>query len=187
MHGFRDQRVFLGKDKTKIVILSVFFLAPLGFHFLTRSPVSAVLLGLISAIFLASALSDIRSGKIPNRLMIAAACLAVLMQMSIYGALAGLIRSAAVALLWLVIASLWHSRKSIGGGDLKMIGVTWLVFAVFPSGSAVYLVLLWAFVCSLLSLPVLLVMRKRRIKHFRYAPILAAAAMIVWTIGLIRL
>lgn len=91
------------------------------------------------------------------------------------------------ALIWLVVAYLWYLRKSIGGGDLKMIGVTWLVFAAFPLGIAVSLVLLWAFVCSLLSLAALLVMKKRQIKHFRYAPILAAAAIVVWTIGLIRL
>lgn len=184
MHHFRNARDFLRLDRRKITILSAFIALPVFFYFVTHSPVSSASLGLVSAIFLASALTDARTGKIPNGYMIAAACLSVLLQMSVNGALGGLIRSTVVVVLWAAIASLWYSRKTVGGGDLKMIGITWLVLAAFPLGVALYLTFIWALALSL-ALAIAGVVRKAGLRHFRAGLLLALCAIFAWTIGLL--
>ncbi|MDA8269990.1 MAG: hypothetical protein M0Z39_01075 [Actinomycetota bacterium] len=160
----------------------------LGFYLISRSPVSAVLFGLVSAIFLAAGVADLRTGRIRNSYMATAATAAVILQITANGFVGGLIRIAVVLAAWSVVAPIWRRPtrtvgKQIGGGDLKMIGVTWLVLAAFPFGLALILLLIWAMGVLVATLVSRLAGRRR----LRAGMLLALVALGVWTLGLASL
>ena len=101
------------------------------FGFLSHSALSTLGLTAIGGIFIFSGFIDTSSGVIPNAYMLTAAVIALGMQLAVNGVLGGLICFSVIALVWTFFA-LVMVRKKIGGGDLKMIGVTWLVLAIFP-------------------------------------------------------
>ena len=181
-----------------IAFAAASFLLALGFHLLSVQVLPAILLGLISGIFLAAGAADLRSGKIPNLFMAGAAVLAVTLQLSVNGIADGLIRSAVVVALWSLVAPAWFSgagssvsskrpahcrpRSShpAGGGDLKVVGITWLVLAAFPLAAALILLPVWA----LGVLVVTVVLRLCRKQHYPAGVVLALAAIGTWALGL---
>ena len=152
------------------------------FGFLSHSAFSTLGLTAIGGIFIFSGFIDTSSGVIPNAYMLTAAVIALGMQLAVNGVLGGLICFSVIALVWTFFA-LVMVRKKIGGGDLKMIGVTWLVLAIFPVAYALTLLMLW---------PITLVvivgyLRFRRVRHLRAGLAIASSAIITWTVGLMIL
>jgi hypothetical protein len=114
--------------------------------------------------------------------MLTAAAIALGMQLGVNGVIGGLVRFAVIALIWILFA-LVMMHKKIGGGDLKMIGVTWLLLALFPVAYSLTLFMLW---------PITLVviagfLRFRHVQHLRAGLAIASSAIITWTVGLMIL
>ena len=152
------------------------------FGLLSHSVLSTLGLTAISGIFIFSGFIDISTGIIPNTYMLTAALIALGMQLEVNGVIGGLVRFAVIALIWGFFA-LVLVRKKIGGGDLKMIGVTWLILAVFPVVYSLTLFILWP-----LTLGVIITfLRIRHVQHLRAGLAIASSAIITWTVGLMIL
>jgi Flp pilus assembly protein protease CpaA len=152
------------------------------FGLLSHSVISTLGLTAISGIFIFSGLVDVSTGIIPNTYMLTAAAIALEIQLEVNGVIGGLVRFAVIALIWMLFA-LVLLRKKIGGGDLKMIGVTWLILAVFPILYSLTLFMLWP-----LALGVIIVfLRIRHVQHLRAGLAIASSAIITWTVGLMIL
>lgn len=147
---------------------------------ITHTVMTSVLIGLLSGIFISAGFSDLRSGVIPNVSMSIAALAAFVLGICVNGLVSGALRLAFVALAWGLIATARYARSGIGGGDLKMIGVTWLVFAAFPPPLALLLMILWALIFSV----ILTALRIRKVRHVRAGLALATTAILTWVIGL---
>ncbi|MHB1734292.1 MAG: hypothetical protein ACYCU8_12745 [Ferrimicrobium acidiphilum] len=147
--------------------------------FVTHAPVVAILFGLIGGILGLGAISDLRTGKIPKELMAVGALCAVALQVSVNGWIDGAIRIGCITGVWLVFASLRHARSGIGGGDLTMIGVTWLTLGVFPVFAGLVALMGWA-----MSLVIILsVLQFLHVRHFKAGPMFAIAAIFSWIIA----
>ena len=155
--------------------------AAAAFSLLTHAPVPSLLFGVIAGIFVAAGFADARTGVIPNSLMAAAALGALSLQIAANGTVNGLLRTAIVLILWGLIATARFSRGGVGGGDLKMIGVTWLVLAAFPAPLALALLLAWALILS----SILIAMRlTSKVRHLRAGLALAVASIATNFLGL---
>ena len=147
---------------------------------ITHTVITPLLIGVLSGIFVAAGLDDLRTGVIPNVSMAIAALVAFVLVVYAAGVVDATLRLAFVTLLWSLIATARYARGGIGGGDLKMIGVTWLVFAAFPPAMALLLMMLWALIFSV----ILAALRIRKVRHLRAGLALATAAILTWVIGL---
>lgn len=151
-----------------------------GMFLVTHAWLVAALFGLIGGIFVLGAFSDLRTGTIPNALMATAVLCALVLQVDVNGWPGGAIRIVCIAVVWIVFASLRHGRSGVGGGDLKMIGVTWLTLGVFPVLASLVALMGWA----LILVVILSALQLRHVRHFRAGPALAIAAIISWIITL---
>ncbi len=152
----------------------------LGSALLTRSLAAGAVLGSLSGILLEAGLVDAATGRIPNALMTVAGLLAFALQMIANGPEGALVRAGMVALLWSLAAGTLFARGGIGGGDLKMVGVTWIAIAAFPPLLALALTLEWA--AALLVAVSTIRLRGRR--HLRAGLTLAIVAIAVWMSGI---
>jgi Flp pilus assembly protein protease CpaA len=159
------------------MVLTIFLIDAL--LLLTHAPVVSILLGLIGGIFVLVAISDVRTGVIPNPLMAVGALCALGLQVSVNGWIDGAIRSGCIVGFWLVFASVRYASNGIGGGDLKMIGVTWLTLGIFPPFAALVGLMSWALALTL----ILGVMQLRRVGRLRAGPALAVAAIFAYFIA----
>ena len=152
------------------------------FGFLSHSALSTLGLTAIGGIFMFSGFIDASSGIIPNTYMLAAAAVALALQLAVNGVLGGLVRFAVIVMIWVFFA-LVMMRNKIGGGDLKMIGVTWLVLAVFPVAYSLTLFMLWPLTLG----AIVGFLRFRRVQHLRAGLAIASSAIVTWTVGLMIL
>ena len=153
-----------------------------AFAFLTHSVYATLGFTTLSGVFIFSGFIDISSGVIPNTYMSLATLIALALQIAVNGVFAGLVRVGVVAMVWMLCA-LVLMRKKAGGGDLKMIGITWLTLAVFPVVYALTLFMVWPLVLGV----IVGFLRLRRIQHLRAGLAIAASAIITWTVGLMIL
>ncbi|WP_298335011.1 hypothetical protein [Ferrimicrobium sp.] len=151
-----------------------------GVLLVTHAWLVAALFGLTGGIFVLGALSDSRTGTIPNALMASAALASIALQVDVNGWPGAAIRVTCIAVVWIVFASLRHGRSGAGGGDLKMIGVTWLTLGVFPVLAGLVALMGWA----LILVVILSALQLCHVRHFRAGPALAIAAIISWIIAL---
>jgi Flp pilus assembly protein protease CpaA len=147
---------------------------------LTHTPLAAVLFGFIGGILTLGAFSDLHTGKIPNSLMTVGALAAITLELDVGGWVYGAIRGGVVIAIWLMFISVRHVRRSNGGGDLKMIGVTWLTFGVFGAFGGLVAVMAW----ELALLAIFAMLKLRKIRHLRAGPALAGAAIFSWILVL---
>lgn len=152
------------------------------FMLITHSILLTLGFSIISGLFIFSGFIDISSGVIPNAYMSIATALALALQLAMNGITGGLARFAVIAVVWTLFA-LVLIRREVGGGDLKMIGVTWLTLAVFPVVYSLTLFTLWPLVLGL----IVGFLRLRRVQHLRAGLAIASSAIITWTIGLMIL
>lgn len=150
---------------------------------LTNSVILGLAFGLTAGIFITAGLNDVRTGVISNASMMIAAVAVLAIQVTANGFYGGLIRSVVIAVIWILIATIRFARSGVGGGDLKMIGVTWLALAAFPAPLALMLMMLWALILT----AIVVALRLRRIRHFRAGLALAVSAIATWIIGLLIL
>jgi Flp pilus assembly protein protease CpaA len=150
---------------------------------ITHTLLAAVLFGFLGGILTLGAIADLQSGKIPNSVMTVGALAAIALDLYVGGWVYGAIRVGIVTAIWLIFVSVPRVRRSTGGGDLKMIGVTWLTFSVFGAFGGLVAVLAW----ELALLTVFAILKLRKIQHFRAGPALAGAAMFAWIVVLYSL
>ena len=155
-----------------------------AFALVTHAVIPSLLFGLIAGIFVAAGLADARLGVIPNSLMATAALAGVALQIAANGAADGGVRIAVVVILWGLIATARFSRGGVGGGDLKMIGATWLVLAAFPVPLALVLSLAWALILSSILAATRLTGKAR---HLRAGLALAGASIATNLLGCVIL
>ena len=115
--------------------------------------------------------------------MAVATLAAVVFQVAADGILGAVVRSILVAVIWSTAATLRFSRKGIGGGDLKMMGVTWLTLSAFPLFLFLVLLMSWSLILSL----ILMAFRLRGIRHLRAGLALAISAITTWVAALVFL
>ena len=150
---------------------------------LTNSVILALAFGLTAGIFIRAGLNDVRTGVIPNVSMLIATAAVLAIQVTANGFYGGLIHSIVIAVIWVLIATIRFARSGVGGGDLKMIGVTWVTLAAFPVPLALMLMMLWALILT----AIVVALRLRRIRHFRAGLALAVSAIATWISGLLIL
>lgn len=150
------------------------------FALITHNAISSLVFGLLSGTLLSAGFSDIRTGEISNSVIIVATLLAIALNMFTGGPVVALVRISFVVLIWGIFATARFAKNSAGGGDLKMMGVTWLVLAAFPFPLALILMIPWALIFAV----VLAVMRLRDVHRLRAGLALATAAILTWMIGL---
>ena len=149
-------------------------------NLVTHALIPSALFGLIAGIFISAGMNDLDTGTISNTSMAAAALAALALQVVANCPLGAMVRTAVVAILWAPIAAWRFSRGGIGGGDLKMVGVTWLVIASFPAPTALLLLLVWALALSAL----IVALRLGRVRHLRAGLSLAGASILTNLVGL---
>jgi hypothetical protein len=114
--------------------------------------------------------------------MLTAAVIALGMQLGVNGVIGGLVRFAVIAPIWMLFALVFVPKK-IGGGDLKMIGITWIVLAAFPVVCSLTLFILWPLTLG----TIFALLRLRHVQHLRAGLAIASSAIITWTVGLMIL
>lgn len=152
------------------------------FALLTRSVFATLSFAALSSVFIFSGFIDMSSGVIPNAYMSLATFVALALQIEVNGVVGGIVRFAVVAVIWTFFALVLVRRK-VGGGDLKMIGVTWLALAAFPVVYALTLFVVWPLALG----TIVGFLRLRRIQHLRAGLAIASSAIITWTVGLMLL
>ena len=153
-----------------------------GCDFLTRSPVTALLLGLVSSALVAAGIADLRTGLIPRALVVPAILAAALLDVYAHGVVAGLIVSALVSALWIPFGMRLISKRLAGGGDAKVMWANWLVMMAFPGVYPIILIVAWVSLFAAVSAVRRRVFRKT---HYRAGLALALTANASWLLGLL--
>ena len=127
-------------------------------------------LGILIVLLIVISVIDIRTMKIPDYLIIITAAASLLRflepeEASLLQYLSGLIPSIAILILSVILKHLTHHRL-LGGGDIKLIAALGLHLGPYPT-------LLTVLLASILAI---IIYRKR---HFRFAPMLSLAAVVI--------
>lgn len=140
-----------------------------------------LMLSLISGTLFYGALNDLDCGLIPNRVVAVGTMLAFALQLMSHG-LGGIIRIGVLLAIWYFVFGIALSGKSsVGAGDAKVIGITWLVILAFSPFEAVFLIWVWT-IGLLVTMSISRYITKK--EHFRAGMYLAVVATATWWIGL---
>ena len=127
-------------------------------------------IGILIVLLIIISLTDIRTMKIPNYMIIITAAASLLRflepeEASLLQYLSGLIPSIAILILSVILKHLTHHRL-LGGGDIKLIAALGLHLGPYPT-------LLTVLLASILAI---IIYRKR---HFPFAPMLSVATVVI--------
>ena len=183
MHSKQIFMIALAKNHPRQITLLLTATLIVVFGQLTNSVVLALAFGLTAGIFITAGFNDVRTGVLSNGSMLIAAAVVLAIQVTANGFYGGLIRSVVIAVIWILIATIRFARGGVGGGDLKMIGVTWLALAAFPVPLALMLMMLWALILA----AIVGALRLCGVRHLRAGLVLTSAAIPTWVIGLMIL